>query len=107
MRPQSFNLLIIIFCCIQFTISAKDVATLVATSEDISSNLDLEVVASVFGDSKDLEDFEKRRNDPEMQILNLDLNNIGEVNYLRPSGDASHSSSRQAPSRSNLRRIRH
>lgn len=91
----------------QFAISAQDVTTVIATSEDISANLDLEVVASVFGDSKDLEDFKKRRNDPEMQISNLDLSTNGEVNYLRPSGGAYHSSARPVSSRSSLRRIRH
>ncbi len=62
---------------------AQDVTTIQANSEDISDNLDLEAVASIFGDSKDLEDFEKRLNDPKTQISNLDLNNDGEVDYLR------------------------
>ncbi|UTW66602.1 hypothetical protein KFE94_00390 [bacterium SCSIO 12643] len=62
---------------------AQDVTTVEATSSDISDNLDLEAVASVFGESKDLEDFEKRLNDPETQISNLDLNEDGEVDYLR------------------------
>ena len=63
--------------------SAQDVTTITANSDDISDNLDLEAVASVFGESKDLEDFEKRLNDPNTQISNLDLNNDGEVDYLR------------------------
>lgn len=46
-------------------------------------NLDLEVVAEVFGESSDLEDFEKRLNDPNSEISNLDLNKDGEVDYLR------------------------
>jgi hypothetical protein len=62
---------------------AQDVTTVTARSEDISDNLDLEAVASVFGESKDLEDFEKRLNGPDTQISNLDLNNDGEVDYLR------------------------
>lgn len=62
---------------------AQDVTTISASSEDISDNLDLEAVASIFGESKDLEDFEKRLNDPKTQISNLDLNNDGEVDYLR------------------------
>ena len=36
---------------------AQDVTTITASSDDISDNLDLEAVASIFGDSKDLEDF--------------------------------------------------
>ena len=62
---------------------SQDVTTITASSDDISDNLDLEAVASVFGESKDLEDFEKRLNDPKTQISNLDLNNDGEVDYLR------------------------
>lgn len=63
--------------------TAQDVTTITANSDDISDNLDLEAVASIFGDSKDLKDFEKRLNDPDTQISNLDLNSDGEVDYLR------------------------
>ena len=62
---------------------AQDVTTIEASNSDISDNLDLEAVASIFGESKDLEDFEKKLNDPSLQISNLDLNNDGEVDYLR------------------------
>ncbi|PCE65028.1 hypothetical protein [Sediminicola luteus] len=62
---------------------AQDVTTVEAIDENIGENLDLEAVASVFTDSEDLEDFEKRLNDPKTQISNLDLNGDGEVDYLR------------------------
>ncbi|HLA55333.1 MAG TPA: hypothetical protein VK623_04500 [Flavobacterium sp.] len=62
---------------------AQDKTTVTATNTDISDNLDLKAVASIFGDSKDLEDFERRLNDPDMQISNLDLNGDNEVDYLR------------------------
>ena len=65
------------------SVHAQDITTVEAKSSDISENLDLEVVASVFGEAKDLEDFEKRLNDPEIQISNLDLNEDEEVDYLR------------------------
>lgn len=58
-------------------------ATVKAQNYDISDNLDLQAVASIFGDSKDLEDFERRLNDPSSQISNLDLNNDNYVDYLR------------------------
>ena len=64
-------------------LQAQDVTTVEATSQEISNHLDLEAVASIFGDSKDLEDFENRLNDPETQISNLDLNNDNYVDYLR------------------------
>lgn len=62
---------------------AQDVTTVEAKSIDISENLDLEAVASVFGESKNLEDFEYKLNDPELKISNLDLNGDGYVDYLR------------------------
>ncbi|RTZ05105.1 hypothetical protein EKM05_13835 [Flavobacterium sp. GSP27] len=54
-----------------------------AVNAEISDNLDLRAVADIFGDSRDLQDFERRLNDPELQISNLDLNNDNEVDYLR------------------------
>lgn len=62
---------------------AQDVTTVNATSAEISDNLDLRAVASIFGESANLEDFERRLNDPKMQISNLDLNNDNQVDYLR------------------------
>lgn len=61
----------------------QDVTTVRANNSDISDNLDLKAVASIFGESQDLEDFERRLNDPEMQISNLDLNGDNRVDYLR------------------------
>lgn len=54
-----------------------------ATSYDISDNLDLEAVSYIFGESRNLQDFEERLNDPRNQISNLDLNHDGYVDYLR------------------------
>jgi hypothetical protein len=50
---------------------------------EISDNLDLRAVTDIFGDSRNLQDFERRLNDPELQISNLDLNYDNEVDYLR------------------------
>lgn len=61
----------------------QDVTTVTATNYDISDNLDLTAVASIFGESKDLADFEYRLNNPKTQISNLDLNRDGQVDYLR------------------------
>ena len=65
------------------SVFSQDVTTVEAKDTDISDNLDLEAVASVFGEAKDLEDFEKKLNDPELKLTNLDLNKDGEVDYLR------------------------
>lgn len=85
---KNFNnksLIVIVFLALTsvFSLSAQDVTTIEATNSDISDNLDLEAVASIFGDAKDLEDFEKKLNDPDIQISNLDLNEDGEVDFLR------------------------
>ncbi|MES2545771.1 MAG: hypothetical protein V4548_12865 [Bacteroidota bacterium] len=62
---------------------AQDRTTVNANSQEISDNLDLKAVASIFGDSQNLDDFERRLNDPKVQISNLDLNNDNQVDYLR------------------------
>ncbi len=54
-----------------------------AMNNEISDNLDLRAVADIFGDSRNLQDFERRLNDPELQISNLDLNDDNQVDYLR------------------------
>lgn len=77
------GLLMIVFIVAIANLNAQDVTTVEATDSDISENLDLEAVASVFGESENLEDFEKGLNDPETRISNLDLNDDGEVDYLR------------------------
>lgn len=76
-------LLLAVFAFAIANIYSQDVTTVTAKDSDISDNLDLEAVASVFGESTDLKDFEKRLNDPETRISNLDLNGDGEVDYLR------------------------
>ena len=62
---------------------ADETITVTATNSDISANLDLKVVAKLFGEAKDLEDFEKKLNDPEQALVNLDLNGDGDVDYIR------------------------
>ena len=62
---------------------AQDRTFVNATSSEISDNLDLKAVASIFGEAKNIEDFERKLNDPEIQISNLDLNNDNRVDYLR------------------------
>ncbi|PLX13457.1 MAG: hypothetical protein C0598_03505 [Marinilabiliales bacterium] len=80
MKTKTIFILVILF--LSFSIKAQDVTTVTADT-DISENLDLEAVASIFGEAENLEDFEKKLNDPDLQISNLDLNEDGEVDYLR------------------------
>jgi len=62
---------------------AQRTFTVEARNYDISDNLDLRAVASIFAESRDLSDFEMRLNDARYQISNLDLNNDGWIDYLR------------------------
>jgi len=84
MNDMKTNLLTGIFSFfLAITSFAQDKTTVTANSSDISDNLDLRAVATIFGDASDLEDFERRLNDPKSQISNLDLNNDNYVDYLR------------------------
>lgn len=75
-----FSIMISIFST---KIQAQQRTIVNATNSEISDNLDLRAISSVFGDSNNLQDFERRLNDPKLQISNLDLNNDDQVDYLR------------------------
>jgi hypothetical protein len=81
MKTRLLTLLIAIFA--SSGIYAQGYYNVRAVGYDISDNLDLEAVSYLFGESRDLQDFEYRLNDPKMQISNLDLNRDGFVDYLR------------------------
>ena len=74
---------VLFFILFALPIVAQDRTTINASSSEISDNLDLRAIASIFGDAKDLEDFERQLNDPKIQISNLDLNDDNQVDYLR------------------------
>lgn len=77
----------LLFGCILSLITlegfSQDRTTVTANSNEISDNLDLRAVAHVFGESENLEDFERRLNDPSLKISNLDLNYDNQVDYMR------------------------
>lgn len=75
--------LALLFSLTTMFVNAQDKTTVTANSSEISDNLDLRAIATIFGESSDLEDFEKRINDPKAQISNLDLNGDNYVDYLR------------------------
>lgn len=72
-----------LFASFSISHAQEETITVNANSYDISDNLDLEAVAYLFGESKDLEEFENKLNDSENQVCNLDLNEDGYVDYLR------------------------
>lgn len=68
-------------------INAQDIA--VGSADDIAeTGLDLNAVAEVFKDSNNLEEFEKNLNDSEKGLNNVDLDENGEIDYLRVEENA-------------------
>ena len=64
-------------------VTAQDDVTVVAPTSEAAECLDLKAVSELFKDSKNLEEFEKAINDPEVGINNLDLDENGEGDYIR------------------------
>ncbi len=83
MKTQILLLLIVLCSSCAVQTEGQNRTIVNATNSEISDNLDLRVVASIFGDSNNLQDFERRLNDPKLQISNLDLNYDNQVDYLR------------------------
>jgi hypothetical protein len=82
MKAKAVSLLVVILLITTQCMAQKEI-TVKAENNDISNNLDLKAVATAFGESKNLEDFERKLNDYDSGICNLDLNNDGQVDYLR------------------------
>ncbi len=83
MKTRILSLIAILTIACTIPGMARQRIQIEAVNNDISYSLDLKAIASIFGDSRDLEDFERRINDYDSQISNLDLNNDGDVDYLR------------------------
>ncbi len=81
-RVISLIAIIIIASTTQSLVGQKSIKV-EAVNDDISYYLDLKAVASIFGDARNLEEFENQINDYDAQISNLDLNSDGQVDYLR------------------------
>jgi hypothetical protein len=62
---------------------ADDDVTVVAPATEAAEGLDLQAVGELFKDSHDLAEFETRLNDPKTGINNLDLDDDGQVDYIR------------------------
>ena len=82
MKTKSISLIVVMMLA-TISMSAQKRITVEVPTDDISKNLDLKAVATAFGESKSLEEFEQRLNDNDSKISNLDLNNDGEIDYLR------------------------
>jgi len=63
--------------------TAQDDVTIVAPTSEAAEGLDLHVVSELFKDSENLEEFEKSLNDPDTGVNNLDLDDDGNVDFIR------------------------
>ena len=64
-------------------VRAQEEMTVVTPLTEAAEGLDLQAVCELFKDAEGLEEFEKALNDPETGINNLDLDENGEVDYIR------------------------
>jgi len=55
----------------------------VAAVSESAEGLDLQAVSDLFQEAENLEDFERALNDPDLGINNLDLDENGEVDFIR------------------------
>lgn len=82
MKTKVASLLVVILLTTIQCMAQRQI-TVEAQNNDISNNLDLKAVATAFGESQNLEEFEQKLNNYDSGISNLDLNNDGQVDYLR------------------------
>ncbi len=82
MKINTILILIVTCLLIDTVLFAQDDNTASIASTDAAENLDLSAVLAIFQESKDLEDFERKLNEKD-GVNNLDLNDDGEVDYIR------------------------
>lgn len=80
---KMFLLMVFLLLSSGMAMRADEQVTISATNSDIAAGLDLRVVAKIFAEAKDLEDFEMKLNSPDSAFCNLDLNGDGQVDYIR------------------------
>lgn len=82
MKPKLPILAAFVMSLLSSVVFSQDV-TVVAPTSEAADGLDLQAVAELFKDAKDVEAFEKALNDPEVGVNNLDLDDNGEVDFIR------------------------
>ncbi|MEE1254499.1 MAG: hypothetical protein UHJ11_05545 [Paludibacteraceae bacterium] len=80
---KKLTTLLLMLSLMSVTSWADETITVSANSTDISEGLDLKVVAKLFAEAENLEQFEMKLNNPDSAFCNLDLNGDGQVDYLR------------------------
>jgi hypothetical protein len=79
-RTAPLSILITITILMSTAAVAQDEESAPAT--EAGESLDLSAVLQAFSEAENVEDFEKRLNDPDQGIVNLDLNEDDEVDYV-------------------------
>jgi len=84
MKPKHGTLVALLVMLGLFAASSfSQNVTVVAPTSAAAEGLNLQAVAELFKEAKDLESFEKQLNDPDIGINNLDLDDNGEVDFIR------------------------
>jgi hypothetical protein len=81
-KPIAFATLFAVLSLLANSAFSQNV-TVVAPTSAAAEGLNLQAVAELFKEAKDLETFEEKLNDPKLGVNNLDLDNDGEVDFIR------------------------
>ncbi len=82
MKHLFIKSIMLMMICVYVTYAQEDVSIVAPTSE-AAEGLDLHAVSEIFKDSENLEEFEKNLNNPEEGVNNLDLDDNGDVDFIR------------------------
>ena len=77
------SLIVLLLLGNYFMASAQENVTITEPASEAAEGLDLQAVSELFKDSENIEEFEKMLNNPEVGINNLDLDENGEVDFIR------------------------
>jgi hypothetical protein len=75
--------MIVLFIIPCHNLYSQDDVTVIVPTTEAGENLDLQAVMELFKEAETIEDFEKALNDSSNEVNNLDLNEDGEVDYIR------------------------
>ncbi|MEL6659163.1 MAG: hypothetical protein AAFP77_24660 [Bacteroidota bacterium] len=80
---NSLLICLILSMCLTTTVKAQDAAATATENETLGDNFSLEGALEMFKTSETLEEFEAKINDESNSVNNLDLNEDGEIDYVR------------------------
>lgn len=81
MRPVQIITVVMLAACVGMA-SAQE-TTVITPASEAAEGLDLQAVGELFKDSENLDAFEKALNDTETVVNNIDLDEDGQVDYIR------------------------